>query len=214
MSHWFSKQMLEFNFLPSYTLHSSRVSDYMCGHMDSEFQLLPNWNAAFHRKCSQTILKTFGLCGVTDKNKGDLAIALLQGSKLDSLAQCVGVSIVAPALIMSISGESVREYQHRFGGPLMSYIRRNGLRYVSEFSLSNASEIPENLEKLKVIGYCTLLSSLQVADASITKRFELKLPSGVTETASPVSSQQAWKLCTAILKDTEPAWYSSFLEIH
>lgn len=213
MSQWLSTRMLEFNFLPSKTLHPSRFNIFSMPCFGVALRDKPQWNAAFHRHCSQAMLKMLGLSVVKNTSQVDLAVGLLSVKELENLARFVGISIVSPTLKHSISGDDVRVQQLSFGHELLSYARRRGLLHIRDLALLNTAEFPESLEKVEAIGYSALLSGFSQSESNIAKRLELKIPLDVSQSATPLSSQHAWVLCMAILKDMDPVWCSSFPEI-
>lgn len=209
---WFSDHMLEFNFLPSCTLHPSRFDAYAMPGLAREIQGKPSWHAAWHKHWSRSILRALGVSVIHDVHQRQLMLALLCGTTLTTLARRVGVGLCAPALKSLISGSSVRIYQRFLGDELLNYARRDSVRYTQDMRHLDAVDIPQTLDGFEALGYSTLLSSLSSCTPDLLRRFELKLPMGIGDVTSQLSSEQAWSLCVAILKDMDPAWCSSFPE--
>ena len=209
--HLLFGRMLEFNLLPSRTLHHSHYAAFESPELVRAVQAQAGWRAAWHRQWSSHILRTLNIGIVLHTRYPELALGLLSPQALSRLARRVGVVLSGQSVRQTILGEKVRALQAALGVDLMNFARREGRRY--ELDLPQW-EIVEHgagsLHELETLGYRTLLESVSQAPSEVVRRVELKLPLGIQDSDSPLSAAPAWRLCLAVLKDMDSAWCSFF----
>jgi type III secretion protein K len=208
----FTSKVLAFNFLPSYTLHPSRLSLYASSNVMAVLKKQRSWSEACHRHLSNVILKSLDLGTVSDTKQTGLAIGLLSMSALEKMVRFVGVSVYAQPIKNCISGSKVRDIQACIGNELLDYARRRAGFYSSQLECLSMMRAPGNLSDVESMGYGTILKCIRTTEEAIAKRIELKMPLAIDESCSPLSTDQAWWLCMEILKDMDPVWCSSFHE--
>lgn len=212
-ARWLAARMLEFNFLPSYTLHPSRFDAFAVPGLGRALQDKPDWWAAWHRHWSRGILRKLDVGPVGPDGHRELALVLLHEDALTQLARRVAIVVCSETLRRTILGEAVRAMEMRLGRELVSLARRDGMRYVHYLPSSGQTVLPGTLEELEKLGMSILLSAVSAADPALLRRFELKLPSDIVEDDSPLHVGHAWPLCIAVMKDMDEIWCSSFPEI-
>lgn len=210
-SHWLSSRMLEFNFLPSCTLHPSRFDSYAMPGLARAIEGMPDWRASWHRHWSHGILRTLDVGIVADASQRSLRLALMGPNALTQLARRVGVVLCIPKWRSVISGEGVRTLRSLLGDELMGFARRNDAIYVDYLPRTELTP-PDTLEGIERLGYATVMACLSECSHDLTSRVELKLPLGTLINDSPLSASQTWPLCEAVLKDMDGAWCSLFPE--
>lgn len=210
--HWLFGQVLEFNFLPSCTLHPSRFDSYAMPGLAQAIPNKPAWQTAWHRHWSRNILRKLELDAVHDLQHPSLMLALLRGRALTQLAHRLAAALCAPTLRYTISGDKVRALDRVWGDVLLTYARRDGTHHEQELPELGDQHVPQTLADIETLGFSILLASMSECAPALLRRVELKLPLDVQAAESPLSALQAWSLCVSILKDMDPKWCSSFPE--
>jgi type III secretion protein K len=212
-ARWYASRMLEFNFLPSCTLHRSRYDVFAPVGLSGGLLEKPAWRASWHRHWSRSILRQLALGPVEQPEQRELAVALLPEDALALLARRAAMVLCSATLRRAIIGDAVRALELRLGKDLVDFARRDGARYVQHLPVAGETVVPGTLEELEKLGQSILLASVSMAEPALLRRFELKLPLDIRESESPLPVAQAWPLCVAVLKDMDQTWCSSFPEI-
>lgn len=204
-------QMLEFNFLPSRTLHASRYDTYALPGLRPPMPAIPSCQAAWHRHWSKSILRMLNVGVLEHARYPELVFGLMSPSTLTTLARRVGVLLCGTAIRHAIRGEQVRAWQSVLGDELLTFARRDAVRLdAAAIPGIVTARIPDTLHELESSGYATLLASLSQSTPAVLRRVELKLPVAAQHGESPLPVEQAWQLCLTVLKDMDPAWCLSF----
>ena len=204
-------RMLEFNFLPSRTLHMSRYDTYALPGLGQAMQTAPSWQGAWHRHWSKSILRLLNVGPIEDTGQPELALGLLSPQALKKLACRVGVVLCGTSLRHTILGEQVRALQNALGEELLTFARQDAARYEADLGpWSMAADASQTLDGLQALGYGTMLTGLSQSPPEVLRRVELKFPIDTRGSDSPLPAAQAWQLCLSILKDMDPAWCSFF----
>ena len=204
-------RMLEFNFLPSRTLHISRYGTYALPALAQAVQAAPSWQQAWHRHWSKRILRILNIGAIENTRQPELAVGLLTPQALTKLARRVGAVLCGTSLRHAIRGEQVRALQSALGDELLTFARREVMRYEANLATWNAAiDVPHTLHGLEALGYGTMLTGLSQSTPELLRRVELKVPIDIRGSDSPLPAAQAWQLCQAILKDMDSVWCSFF----
>lgn len=207
MTALFGERLVEFNMLPSRTLHPSRYAQYAAPRAPVPAALERAW----HRHWSRDILRRLGLLDrpVRDTSRPELALALLPPERLARTMRLVGVTLCAPRLRRAIAGAEVRQLLTGLGAEALDFARQSagalhpGIESCAGLSAEEAVDAVENL------GRTTVTAAMQGGGPELALRAELKLPAGPAS-ASPLTAPAALELALGVLKITEPTWHSSF----
>lgn len=208
-----SARMMEFNLLPSRTLHPSRYSVFAPPAVIQRLQAETAYQAGWHRHWSRSILRMLGLEPVLDADRPELAVALLQPAPLLRLVQWVGATLCGPRLRRTIAGAEVRALLAGASVEVLDFARDRAAHHHPGLAPSVEWEITQTVEAIDTLGRATLLAALSEAGPSLVRRVELKLPEGPLVDA-PLAPPQARSLSFAVLKDMDSTWHSSFPAIH
>lgn len=208
-------RMVEFNQLPSRTLHASRHAQYAPQHPPYDVGRVPQWSLIWHRHWSRDILARLGLRDrpVTDPLRPELALALLPPEGLAQCARRIGVALCGQRLRCIIAGPEVRTLLSDLGPGLLDFARQQADALHSGLLDSAHLSLEEMVSTIDDLGRGVLLAALQGAGPELALRAELKLPAGTAQ-QSPLEGAQALRLALAVLKVTDPSWHSSFPAIH
>ena len=200
----FGARLVEFNLLPSRTLHPSRYADYDAPAVAVPPALEPAW----HRHWSQAILRKLGLQDrpVSDTARPELALALLPGDRLARCARLLGATLCAPRLRRTIEGAAVRRLLDELGAEALDFARQSAAGLHPGIDSGKAP--PE--QGVDQLGRAVLCEALRGGGPELALRAELRLAAGPTG-PSPYPAAQALALALGVLKISEPTWYSSFL---
>lgn len=206
------RRMLEFNQLPSLTLHPQW---HACLGMPSAVPLAvsetPDLARRWHRHWSRDILARLGLLDrpVLDTAQPELALALLAPERLGACARLVGAVLCAPRLRRAIAGAEVRALVDALGKDALDISRREVGRLHPGLAESQGWSLAELLSALPRLGYGVLHTALQQAAPELRARAELKLPPRAGDDI-PLVPEQALRLGLGILENIDPTWHSSF----
>lgn len=205
------RRLVEFNQLPSRTLHPSRHAAYAPPATLAVMAAAPALAAGWHRHWSRDILDALGLRQrpVTDPDRPELALALLAP---DALAQCVrrlGAVLCGPRLRRAIAGDEVRTLIADLGADLLDFTRRTAGALHGGIAASSAWSLAETTAALDTLGRDALRAALASGGPELAQRAELKLPD-LPAGPSPLPGQEALSLGLSLLKKTDPTWLSSF----
>lgn len=202
----FGERLLEFNLLPSRTLHPSRHSHY-----GAVAQPVPAAMAsAWHRHWSGEILARLNLHDqpVQDSGRPELPLALLPADRLARLVRYAGAALCAPRLRRAIAGNEVRQLVADFGADVLDFARQS---VPQPYHLEQSgSDTPLATDVLDQLGRATLMGAMAAGGPALTLRLELKLPDGPIN-EPPCEASACLALALDVLKLTEPTWHSSFL---
>ncbi|WP_415788858.1 SctK family type III secretion system sorting platform protein [Bordetella tumulicola] len=207
--------MLEFNFLPSRTLHPSRHAAFATLDLTPSTSMTRDWQRIWHKHWSRHILRRLDLGMVYETHHPELALGLLPVASLTTLARRVGAVLCGPSLRQTILGPRVRALRASLGSDLLRFVQHDTVPCGAHEYDGGAALMHERdmLKVLESLGYGCLLRCVSGAPAQVMRRIELKLPSDVRESDSPLTAEAAWELCLAVLKKMDATWCSFFHEI-
>lgn len=203
----FGARLVEFNLLPSRTLHPTRYAEYGAPAEPVPAALAPAW----HRHWSQAILRKLGLqdSPVRDCARPELALALLPGDRLARCARLLGATLCAPRLRRVIAGAEVRRLLEGLGPDALDFARQSDAVLPAGVKAGAALDA----QGVDSLGRAVMLEALRGGGPELALRAELRLAAGPAE-KSPCSPAQALDLALGVLKISEPTWHSSFLATH
>lgn len=212
-----SRRLLEFNLLPSRTLHPSRQEEYAPVNLVIAQQATPSINMAWHRHWSHDILHRLDLLErpVQNVSAPELPLALLPFATLELCARCIGLVLCAPRLLCTIEGEDVRSLLSVLGDEQLDFARRTAPSLHSGLSDSRLWSLEQTVRAIDELGYSTLFVGLANAPVELTLRVELKLPDRIRAFPdSPLKTADALALGLTVLKSIDPSWHSLFPATH
>ena len=203
----FGARLLEFNLLPSLTLHPSRHAAF-----GAPARPVPAaCAAAWHRHWSGAILRRLNLRDrpVVDANRPELALALLPPDRLARIARHVGAARCAPRLRRAIAGEDVRALATALGADALDFARRAETGPWSRPADVDAGPVASLADRVDRIGRAALRAVFLAAGPELGLRAELRLEDE-PDAAAPDDLQAPLDLALAVLERIEPTWHSSF----
>jgi len=205
------RRLVEFNQLPSRTLHPSRHAAFAPAAALDAMARAPALDAAWHRHWSRDILRGLGLLDrpVTDAGRPELALALLTPDALALCARRLGAVLCGPRLRRAIAGDEVRLLIASLGADLMDFARRAAAGLHAGIAESTAWPIEQAAAAVDALGHGALRAALSGGGPELRLRAELKLPD-LPAHDSPLTAADALSLGLSILKNTDPTWHSSF----
>ncbi|CUK12603.1 SctK family type III secretion system sorting platform protein [Achromobacter xylosoxidans] len=205
------RRLVEFNQLPSRTLHPSRHAAYAPRPALALVAAAPALAPAWHRHWSREILETLGLRQrpVTDPDHPELALALLAPDAMMRCARQLGTVLCGPRLRRAIAGDEVRALIADLGGDLLAFSRRTAASLHGGLADSVAWTLADTTAAIDSLGLGALRAAWSGAGPELARRAELKLPDVATP-APPLPAPQALTLGLSLLKQTDPTWLSSF----
>lgn len=205
------RRLVEFNQLPSRTLHPSRLAAFAPAAALEAIAATPALDAAWHRQWSRDILRGLGLLErpVTDAGRPELALALLAPEALAQCARRLGAVLCGPRLRRAIAGDEVRLLIAGLGADLMDFARRTAAGLHAGLPESAAWPAGQAAAAVDVLGHGALRAALSGAGPELLLRAELKLPD-LPAQDFPLPAADALSLGLSILKNTDPTWHSSF----
>lgn len=205
------RRLVEFNQLPSRTLHPSRHAAFAPAAALDAMARAPALDAAWHRHWSRDILRGLGLLDrpVTDAGRPELALALLTPDALALCARRLGAVLCGPRLRRAIAGDEVRLLIASLGADLMDFARRAAAGLHAGIAESTAWPIEQAAAAVDALGHGALRAALSGGGPELRLRAELKLPD-LPAHHSPLTAADALSLGLSILKNTDPTWHSSF----
>jgi len=205
------RRLVEFNQLPSRTLHPSRHAAFAPAAALDAMARAPALDAAWHRHWSRDILRGLGLLDrpVTDAGRPELALALLTPDALALCARRLGAVLCGPRLRRAIAGDEVRLLIASLGADLMDFARRAAAGLHAGIAESAAWPIEQAAAAVDALGHGALRAALSGGGPELRLRAELKLPD-LPARDSPLTAADALSLGLSILKNTDPTWHSSF----
>ncbi|WP_323018741.1 SctK family type III secretion system sorting platform protein [Castellaniella sp.] len=212
----FGDRLLEFNLLPSKTLHPSRHAQF-----GGVTQPVPDaCQAAWHRQWSARILRQLGLQDrpVLDADRPELALALLPPPRLARVAHHVGAALCASRLRRVIAGADVRRLTTALGPEVMGFAQQApGRRGVSLDWLAGL-DVDGLADAVDQTGSAMLMAALQAGGPELSQRAALKMadpsPLQGRPAIEPTDRQEALALALDVLQQIEPTWHSSFPVMH
>jgi type III secretion protein K len=203
----FGERLIEFNLLPSRTLHPSRHEQYAAPQEAVPAGLEPAW----HRHWSRDILRRLGLLDrpVRDAGRPELALALLPPDRLARTARLVGATLCAPRLRRAIAGAEVRQFLAGLGAEALDFARQSAGALHPGIEGNAALGAQQAVDEVDRLGRATLMAAMQGGGPELALRAELKLPADPAGNA-PFPAPDALSLALRVLKITEPSWHSSF----
>lgn len=212
-----SRRLLEFNLLPSRTLHPSRQEEYAPAAVVIEQQAAPTLSMVWHRHWSHDILQRLDLLErpVQDVSSAELPLALLPFATLELCAHSIGLVLCGPRLSGAIEGEDVRNLLSILGDEQMDFARRTAPSLHAGLRESRSWGLEKTVRAIDELGYSTLLAGLANAAPELMLRAELKLPDRVRAFPdSPLKTAEALALGLTVLKSIDPSWHSLFPTTH
>ncbi|WP_394065630.1 SctK family type III secretion system sorting platform protein [Alcaligenes sp. WGS1538] len=205
----FTTRMMEFNFLPSVTLHPSRHAFF-----DAPTVAVPEAipAAVWHRHWSRLILRRLDLFErpVLDARRPELALALLPPDGLARVGRYLGAVLYGRRLRQVIEGDEIRRLMTLLGPDVLDFARKQDMDAdVDSFSKAGEEERRISADNVDSLGRAAMLTILRGAGPELSLRAELKLadepPQGVA-----IGPQALLGRALDILKYLEPLWHSSF----
>lgn len=207
-----SGRMLDFNFLPSLTLHPSRYASFKPGDLSSLMARSATWQSTWHRHWSREILKELNVGLVSDLEQAELVVGLLPPATMNRLALHIAAVVHGPQLRHTIEGSRVRAMRDSLGEDLFAFTWRRAPEYAMiDLPLT---AMPINLSKWELVGHGIILMAISDAEPAVARRIELKLPANSRDGLCPLPQKPALDLCLRVLKDLDSAWYFSFPVVH
>ncbi len=205
------RRLVEFNQLPSRTLHPSRHAAYAPPAALAAIAAAPELAPAWHRHWSRDILDALGLGQrpVTDPERPELALALLPPDALAQCARRLGAVLCGPRLRRAIAGDEVRTLIDLLGADLLDFTRRSAAALHGGVAASAAWTLSETTAAVDSLGLNALRAALSGGGPELALRAELKLPD-LPAADAPLPAAQALSLGLSLLKKTDPTWLSSF----
>lgn len=202
--------LMEFNQLPSRTLHRSRWDAFASPSNLAVLEANPKARVALHRHWSSAILRGLGAASapVCDTQKRELMLALLPTGTLDNLTRRTGAVLCGPLFRRIIVGAKVRTLRAALGDEVLMFVRQAealhpGLESTQDWTLEAA------LDAVDELGRRTLLAAVGQAGPELVRRVELKmLP--MAPGPAPLEVDDAWELERRIIEKMEPKWLSLF----
>jgi type III secretion protein K len=203
----FGARLLEFNLLPSLTLHPSRHAAF-----GAPSRPVPAaCAAAWHRQWSGAILRRLNLRDrpVVDADRPELALALLPPDRLARVARHVGAARCASRLRRAIAGDDVRALASALGADALDFARRAETGPWSRPADADAGPVASLAGRVDRIGRAALRAVFQAAGPELGLRAELRLEDE-PDADAPDDLQAPLDLALAVLERIEPTWHSSF----
>jgi type III secretion protein K len=191
----FNARLLEFNWLPSRTLHRSRWADYAPVSALQAMHEMPMYSGVWHRHWSRRILESLDLYDVpVCEARGDiLQLALMPPDLLTVCARRVGTILCAPRLRCAIAGNQVRAVEIALG-PDTYALTRWGDQVphagIEGYAFPSAEDAVATIDAW---GRAALRLALRNAGRAVWLRAELKLPDEPS-VSLPLDSVQALEL--------------------
>jgi len=207
----FGARLLEFNLLPSLSLHPSRHAAF-----GAPSRPVPAaCAAAWHRHWSSAILRRLDLHHrpVLDADRPELALALLPPDRLARLARHVGAARCAQRLRRIVAGSQVRELAAALGADVLDFARHAETGPWTRPADRDDGPIAALAGQVDRIGRAALRAVFQAAGPDLGLRAELRLadePAG----DAPDDCPAPLALSLAVLERIEPTWHSSFPAAH
>lgn len=204
----FGARMLEFNLLPSLTLHPSRHAAFGAPSRPVPAACSPAW----HRLWSAVILRRLNLRDrpVVDAARPELALALLPPDRLARVARHLGAVCCAPRLRRAIAGGEVRELATALGADVLDFARHAEAGPWSRPVEQDVGQGAALAERVDRIGRSALRALFQAAGPELALRADLRLADDPQTDASE-EARAPLDLTLAVLETIEPTWHSSFL---
>jgi len=203
----FGARLLEFNLLPSLTLHPSRHAAF-----GAPSRPVPAaCAAAWHRHWSGAILRRLNLRDrpVADAARPELALALLPPDRLARLARHVGAARCAPRLRRIVAGGEVRELAAALGAEVLDFARRAEAGPWSRPADQDDGPVAPLAGRVDRIGRAALRAVFRAAGPELGLRAELRL-AAEPDGDAPDDCPAPLELALAVLERIEPTWHSSF----
>ena len=202
----FSAPLLEFNQLPSRTLHPSRHAE----HAPPGARAPAGMEAAWHRLWSGQILARLGLAErpVLDGTRPELALALLPPERLARTLRLIGAALCGARLRRMIAGAEVREVMAALGPDVLE-LARSGRFTQAALAEAGTWPLAQTVQSVDALGRATAWQALRGAGPEQALRAELNL-SAAAAVAAPLAAPAALALALDVLKYAEPTWVSSF----
>lgn len=196
-----SRPMIEFNQLPSLTLHASRYEQFMpVGWPQDVLNDNSRTGAIWHRHWSRDILRRLGLTDqpVLDTAAPELRVALLQPDALAICAARVGATLCGDRLRRVINGDELRLLVGAFGKDAVMFARSMVARAYPSLDGVVQWDVVRTVETARTLGWCTLNAALSQTPAELFSRAQLKLPD-VSAQKSPLDAADALSLSLAAI---------------
>lgn len=217
-----AEHLLRFACLPSVTLHPSRVADLVppAAHALLE-QLKPNnpsWGR-MHRHWSAALVQSLGLVPLNDLKDPALALALVPES-LWSRVQLLGAAVLAgPRIRRTIARSQVQALKAQLGEQALAFARGRSAALHAGWDEALALDFDHLVPVSLAWGQALQARALEAATPAVSQRGRLRLPVAAVDMAasaqfSSIDPSQALALLRSLTEMADPAWLSSFHEIH
>lgn len=207
-------RLLEFNLLPSRTLHPGQVDQLtppegMAGASEAVRHVL-------HRHWSKRLLNRLGAnaASVIDLDEPTLPLALASPPQLMRLARDLGIALIGPSLRRIIEREQVLKARSELGEHGMGWALEGAPALMSGMEDAHSWLQAGWAQAADRLGCGMLAQAWHDAPAPIRERANWKLrPDSLnieTRTASGHTAPQARSLCLKRLNEIDPTWLLSF----
>ncbi|MET4580101.1 SctK family type III secretion system sorting platform protein [Ottowia thiooxydans] len=211
-------RLLEFNLLPSKTLHPAQVP-YLApptGFSEATAAALPSVLEILHRAWSQSLLSGLGAMAAPVLNLGEpaLPLALASPSLLQRLSRDLGIALLGAALRKIVEREEVLRVRSDLGEDGMDWALEGAAKLLPGSADAQGWVQAGWAEAADQLGCGLLAQAWHDAPAPLRERANWKLPPsslgakarGVSGLAAP----QARAVCLQRLHQMEPTWLLCF----
>lgn len=211
-------QLLEFNLLPSRTLHPAQISlsDPPLGIEDAQ----PEVADIMHRRWSQRMLDRAGAAGspVLSLNEPALPLAMAAPGLLVRLARDLGIALLGVSIRRVIERAEVLSVRSELGDEGMQWALVGSAKLHPGMSATQQWMDAGWANAADLLGAGFLAQAWHDAPTPLRLRADWKMaPASLSaehRTASGLDASQARALCLSRLKQMEPAWLSNFPLTH
>lgn len=210
--------LLEFNLLPSRTLHADHAQRLL-GAVPEGLRRDARMQRVLHRHWSKQLLKRLGAAAapVLDWSEPALPLALASPALLSRLARDVGIALIGPAVRRVVRREDVQAARRALGDAGMAWalgdarLLHEGMAHLDQWRTLGFAKAADAL------GAGLLCQAWQDAPPPLRLRADWKLPAQASSPdareASGLEPEAARALCLQCLIRTDAEWHSCFPEI-
>ncbi len=207
-------RLLEFNVLPSRTLHPEQATQLAPPQGIATAH--PSVQEALHRRWSERLLNGLGAASapVMDLDEPALPLALAEPASLWRLARDLGIALLGASLRRLIVREDVLAARAALSEPGLAWALQGAARLHPGLADTYRWQQTGWSAAADQLGFGLLAQAWHDAPAPLRGRANWKLPPISQEpdhrAASGLGAPQARALCLQRLQQTEPEWLSCF----